>query len=52
MFITSDIYGTRCSSILLWAYTGEVTFLERTFDRNAGGIPKMMTRRHAFTLPA
>jgi uncharacterized protein with NRDE domain len=52
MFITSDIYGTRCASILLWKYSGEVTFLERTFDRNAEGNPKIVTRRHTFTLPA
>ena len=49
MFITSDIYGTRCSSILLWKYTGEVTFLERTFDRNSGK-PDITTRRHTFSL--
>ena len=52
MFITSDIYGTRCASMILWKYTGEITFLERTFDRNAGGNPKMTTRRHELMLPA
>jgi uncharacterized protein with NRDE domain len=36
MFIKSDTYGTRCSSILLWKYTGEITFMERTFGRQDG----------------
>lgn len=50
MFITSDIYGTRCSSIVLWKYTGEITFLERTFDKQAVGEPKISTRQHVFNL--
>lgn len=49
IFITSDIYGTRCSSILLWKYTGEVTFLERTFGRKAVRSDTK-TRRHTFSL--
>jgi uncharacterized protein with NRDE domain len=52
MFITSDIYGTRCSSILLWKHTGEVTFIERTFDRVAGSEPKISTQHYTFTLTA
>ncbi|MFC1876109.1 NRDE family protein [Thermodesulfobacteriota bacterium] len=50
MFITSDVYGTRCSSIILWKYTGEVIFLERTFDREPAGKPNITTRHQAFTL--
>ena len=49
MFIESDIYGTRCSSILLWKYTGEITFMEKTFDRPAGK-PDTTTRRQTFRL--
>ncbi len=36
MFIASNTYGTRCSSILLWKYTDEITFMERTFGRQDG----------------
>jgi uncharacterized protein with NRDE domain len=52
IFIRSDSYGTRCSSILLWANTGEITFLERTYDKQAQGKPEITTRQHGFTLPA
>jgi len=50
MFITSDIYGTRSSSILLWKCTGEIIFFERTFNRVAGSEPKISTQHHTFTL--
>ena len=36
MFIVSNTYGTRCSSILLWKYTDEITFMERTFGSQDG----------------
>lgn len=49
MFIRSDTYGTRCSSILLWRYSGELTFLERTFDRNSAN-PAITTRHQTFSL--
>ena len=52
MFITSDIYGTRCSSILLWKYTGEINFFERTFNRVAGDKSKISTQHYTFTLTA
>ena len=52
LFITSDLYGTRCSSILLWTHTGQITFLERTFDKQAQGKPEIITRQHGFTLSA
>ena len=51
MFITSDIYGTRCSTILLWEYTGAVTFIERTFGREAEDKTRTSTREFGFTLP-
>jgi len=31
MFISTDDYGTRCSTVLLIDHRGEVTFVERTF---------------------
>ena len=49
LFITSDIYGTRCTSILLWKHTGEITFLERRFDQKTGGNPQAMTQTYQFT---
>jgi len=52
MFITSDDYGTRSSSIVLWEHTGSVTFLERTFDRGPADKPNITTRRQTFTLPS
>mgnify|MGYP001815967167 FL=1 len=48
LFITSDIYGTRCASILLWKHTGEVTFLERTFGRQGGVKQGMTTQSYTF----
>jgi uncharacterized protein with NRDE domain len=52
IFIASDIYGTRCSSILLWKHNGDVRFLERTFDREPSGKFRLSTRHHTFTLVA
>ncbi|MBW2514403.1 MAG: NRDE family protein [Deltaproteobacteria bacterium] len=52
IFITSDIYGTRCSSIILWTYAGQITFLERTYDKQAQGKFEVTTRRNGFTLTA
>jgi len=51
MFITSDIYGTRCSSVLFWKHTGEIRFLERTFDRPASCKPSTTTQTYEFRLP-
>jgi len=51
MFITSDIYGTRCSTILLWEYTGTVTFIERTFGRDTKDKTRTSTLEYGFTLP-
>jgi len=36
MFIKSQNYGTRCSTILLIDYDGEVEFTERRFIKNTG----------------
>lgn len=50
VFITSDIYGTRSSSILLWEHTGAITFLERTFDGHLPDKTNSKTQHHVFTL--
>ena len=48
LFITSEIYGTRSSSIIFIEREGGVTFLERTFIP-AGGVPKEeKTRKFTF----
>lgn len=36
-FVVGPSYGTRCSSVVLMASTGRVTFAERTFDSH--GLP-------------
>jgi uncharacterized protein with NRDE domain len=38
VFIRSNLYGTRSSSILLVKKTGQVTFIERTFSTIDGGL--------------
>ncbi|NNJ85421.1 MAG: NRDE family protein [Gammaproteobacteria bacterium] len=48
IFVTSEFYGTRSSSILLREHSGRTTFVERTFALD-GGIPKATdTRRVVF----
>ncbi len=32
MFIKKENYGTRCSSVMLWDYSNQITFAERTYD--------------------
>ncbi len=44
MFIASDEYGTRCSTVLLLTHDGRVHFAERTYNRGARGT----TRRFSF----
>ncbi len=45
-FITSEIYGTRSSTILLWKHSHEVHFAERTFDpKNPGRIVGTVSER-------
>ncbi len=44
LFIRSDRYGTRASTVLLLGHDGTVTFVERTFDHGAPGP----LRRFAF----
>lgn len=50
IFIKGDMYGTRCTSVLLWEKTGAITFLERTFNRHLPDKTKSKTQHHAFTL--
>ena len=50
LFITSELYGTRSSSIIFIEREGGVTFLERTFIPD-GGLPKEeKSRRFTFQI--
>jgi len=50
LFITSEFYGTRSSSIVLIERGGEITFMERTFIPD-GGLPKAeKTRKFSFKM--
>ena len=50
LFITSEFYGTRSSSIIFIERKGGVTFLERTFVPDGGGSKKEKTRKFTFTM--
>jgi uncharacterized protein with NRDE domain len=50
LFITSDIYGTRSSSIIFIERKGEVTFLERTFIPDGGVSKEEKTRKFRFQM--
>ena len=45
LFITSEIYGTRCSSILLMEKSGKITFYERSFEMKEGKVSESGTVR-------
>ncbi len=44
VFIKSDTYGTRSSSVLLIGKTGNIMFAERTYTRTANGEIKQNTK--------
>lgn len=50
LFITSDIYGTRSSSVILEERSGKVTFWERTFIPTASGAEGRETRKYSFMM--
>ncbi|MDD4241794.1 MAG: NRDE family protein [Smithellaceae bacterium] len=45
MFISSPVYGTRSSTVLLVGKNGRITFVEKTFN---GGAEPWMTSRFSF----
>ncbi len=45
LFVRSEIYGTRSSSILLVEWNGRITFLERTFIPKQDGTVEHKTRK-------
>ena len=49
LFITSKVYGTRSSSVILVKRNGWLIFVERTFIPEANGAMKQETRKFSFT---
>jgi len=47
LFVSGGVYGTRSSTVLLIGRRGEVTFVERTFGRDADGFT---TVAHTFRM--
>jgi uncharacterized protein with NRDE domain len=50
LFITSDNYGTRSSTILLWDRNGNIDFSERSFTPCQGHIIEKETRKFSITI--
>lgn len=50
IFITSENYGTRSSSIVLWERTGRISFIERTFTPEGSETVAHNTRQCTLTL--
>ncbi len=48
MFIKSDSYGTRSSSVLIISKTGHITFAERTYTQTPNGEIKQNTKKFDF----
>jgi uncharacterized protein with NRDE domain len=51
IYIFSNTYGTRSSTILLWDRNGKIDFFERTFIPDKECIMKNETRHFSFTIP-
>jgi uncharacterized protein with NRDE domain len=51
LFITSEFYGTRSSSIIFIERGGEITFMERTFIPDGGESKAEKTRKYTFRMP-
>lgn len=50
VFVASDVYGTRSSSIILVQRTGRLTFLERTYPGPEGGARADDTRKYELNI--
>lgn len=50
LFITSEFYGTRSSSIIFIERGGEITFMERTFIPEGGVSKAEKTRKYTFQI--
>jgi len=52
IFVTSPIYGTRCSTVLIFGKNGMVRFAERSFDRNGEETETVSVQLEVEELPA
>jgi len=52
LFISSPLYGTRSSSVILIDRSGRLTFAERTFEPNQPKSSKAKTRTFSFKISA
>ena len=50
LFISSPDYGTRSSSIVLIAASGQVTVMERTFLKAEEDVKEGETRKYSFSI--
>ena len=50
LFISSPDYGTRSSSIVLMEYSGQVTFMERTFVNAVNTVEEGETVKYSFNI--
>ena len=50
LFISSPDYGTRSSSIVLMEYSGQVTFMERTYVNAANAVKEAKTVKFSFNI--
>jgi uncharacterized protein with NRDE domain len=50
LFISNPDYGTRSSSIVLMEYSGQITFMERTFLNIANAVEEGETVTHSFRI--
>jgi uncharacterized protein with NRDE domain len=51
-FIQSAVYGTRCSTVVLWHRSGAVYFEERSFDAAGDNIGTVTETLHVPSSPA
>lgn len=50
MFITSDVYGTRSSAMILWKENGEITFSERLCNGDSNRADKQKAASNTYHL--
>ena len=50
LFITSDVYGTRSSSVVLIDRSGKIRFIERSYLKDGSKIVESGTKNFCFTI--
>lgn len=51
VFVSSDIYGTRSSAVILAESSGQITFIERTYEPHANTPLIEKTQKFSFKVP-